>query len=410
LVACAALLYGAWQLTEPTGGRPRRGPVALEIKIAPPEREPLVRVALTENPERDLEIEIGSAFRVQPVGSSRVLYRGARLAKGQIRATPKGLRIAGQELAATRLEIIPENSPAVWVAGRLYRGNVRLFRRPGSLVTAVNVLPLEDYVACVIDSEMPASFPEEARKAQAIVARSYALYQIKNAPQDALYDLFASTRSQKYLGYQYRNEAGQLLAGETPAGRACAQATRGMVLLHMKQLFCTYYCAACGGATIEGSQVFEDAAPALASVPCDWCQESKYYRWKATVARADAERAARELVQLKPGQEPRLAAIRLARPHAAGRLPQFTLEFTPGPRTSVDGQHLRQALARFGVNSPQFNVENDKDAFEIAGRGHGHGVGMCQWGARGQALEKKTAAEILQYYYRDAELATLQYE
>src|SRR5258708_36314358 len=118
---------------------------------------------------------------------------------------------------------------------------------------------------------MPAAFPEEARKAQAIVARTYALYQKQVADGGSIADLFASTRSQKYLGYQYR-EGGKLLAGESESSRRIAAATRGQVCHYQGKIFCTYYCAVCGGSTVRGTEVFSDAAPPLVTVNCDFCR------------------------------------------------------------------------------------------------------------------------------------------
>jgi len=85
---------------------------------------------------------------------------------------------------------------------------MRLFRRTDGKVSAVNVLPIEEYLASVVDSEMPSKFPEAARQAQAIVARTYALYQIEHADPKAVFDLMSSQRSQKYLGVEYRKQFG----------------------------------------------------------------------------------------------------------------------------------------------------------------------------------------------------------
>ena len=90
-------------------------------------------------------------------------------------------------------------------------------------MVVVNVVPLEDYVASVVDGEMPATFPEAARQAQAIVARTYVLYQIQTARVSPLFDVYATTRSQNYLGYQYRGRDGKRLCGriglQPPSGR-----------------------------------------------------------------------------------------------------------------------------------------------------------------------------------------------
>src|SRR4029077_15905930 len=128
-----------------------------------------------------------------------------------------------------------------------------------------------EYTASVVDGEMPAAFPDEARKAQAIVARTYALYQKRVAARGSIADLFASTRSQKYLGYQYR-EGGKLLAGESESSRKIAAATRGQVCHYHGKIFCTSYCAVCGGNTVRGTEVFSDAGAPLVSVKCDFCR------------------------------------------------------------------------------------------------------------------------------------------
>jgi hypothetical protein len=80
-----------------------------------------------------------------------------------VTVTPQGaIRFGKREWSVGNLEIIPAESPAVWVEGHQYRGTLRLYRvRQGQALLAINVLPLEEYVASVVDSEMPASFPED---------------------------------------------------------------------------------------------------------------------------------------------------------------------------------------------------------------------------------------------------------
>src|SRR5258708_1511094 len=180
---------------------------------------------------------------------------------------------------------------------------------------------------------MPAAFPDEARKAQAIVARTYALYQKQVAERAAVADLFASTRSQKYLGYQYR-EGGRLLAGESEAGRKIAHATRGKVCHYRGQVFCTYYCAVCGGNTVRGIDVFSDAAAPLVSVKCDFCREARLYRWTAEISKADLQKELEPWLREKGRKPGTLKTVSLARPSPSGSsLPEFDV--------TVDKQSLR---------------------------------------------------------------------
>jgi stage II sporulation protein D len=322
-----------------------------------------------------------------------------------VSAGAAGIKLGKRELAASQIEIAPVKAPSVWVEGHQYRGVVRIHRQRAGAVTAVNVLPLEEYVASVVDSEMPAAFPDEARKAQAIVARTYALYQKQVAERASIADLAASTRSQKYLGYQYR-EGGKLLAGESDAGRRIAAATRGKVCQYRGKIFCTYYCAVCGGSTVKGTAVFSDAAPPLVSVKCDFCREARLYRWTAEISKADMQKELEPWL-LEKGQKPgALQTVSLVKSNApGGTLPEFDVRF--GRQSArISGSELRQLLSGHGIYSPRFAIAERGGVFEIKGRGHGHGVGLCQWGARGQALEGRTCDRIIDYYYPGSTIAT----
>jgi stage II sporulation protein D len=304
-----------------------------------------------------------------------------------------------------QVEIVPSKSPAVWIEGHQYRGTVRLYRQKGNSLLAINDLPLEDYVASVVDSEMPAAFPEEARQAQAIVARTYALYQKQVAEPAALADLFASTRSQKYLGYQYR-DGGRLLAGESDAGRQIAKATRGQVCHYHGQVFCTYYCAVCGGTTVRGSEVFSDAAAPLISVKCDFCRDARLYRWSAEISKADLQNELGPWLREKGRKAGTLKTVSLARSNLpSSALPEFDVTVDK-QSLRISGGELRQVLEGRELYSPRFTIEDKGQKLVINGRGHGHGVGLCQWGSRGQALEGRTCGQILQYYYPGSTIAT----
>jgi len=334
-----------------------------------------------------------------------VLYKSGPIGPTPVSAGAAGIKLGKRELAAANIEVAPAKSPAVWVDGHQYRGLVRIHRQGTGRVTAVNVLPLEDYVASVVDSEMPAAFPDEARKAQAIIARTYALYQKQTAEQTSIADLSASTRSQKYLGYQYRDGA-RLLAGESEAGRKITAATRGRVCHYQGKIFCTYYCAVCGGSTVKGTEVFSDAAPPLVSVKCDFCGEARLYRWTAEISKADMQQELEPWFREK-GQKPAvLQTVSLVKSSApGGTIPEFDVR-AGRQSMRISGSELRQLLSGHGIYSPRFTIAERGGIFEIKGRGHGHGVGLCQWGARGQALEGRTCEQILSYYYPGNTVAT----
>jgi stage II sporulation protein D len=432
LIACTILLWGVWRISSTADERPlpemqfwpfggsrqagsvprRTGPAPATKKpavvapaVLPPEKMPSVRAGLLAEPQKSVVIEVSQPFTVRQLGSDKVLLRSARVGPTSVTATTKGLKIGKRELAAPQVEIVPAQSPAVWVEGHQYRGTVRIHCQPGNTVAAINVLPLEDYVASVVDSEMPAAFPDEARKAQAIIARTYALYQRDVAPRGSIADLFASTRSQKYLGYQYR-DGGKLLAGESDASRKISASTRGQVCHYRGRIFCTYYCAVCGGSTVKGTEVFSDAAPPLASVKCDFCREARLHHWTAEISKRDIQKDLDPWLKEKGQPTGALKTVSLVTSTRGGTtLPEF--DILAGPKSvRISGTELRQLLAGRGLHSPRFTIVDRGKTLEISGWGHGHGVGLCQWGARGQALEGKNCSQILQYYYPGMSIAT----
>ncbi|HLQ43191.1 MAG TPA: SpoIID/LytB domain-containing protein, partial [Planctomycetaceae bacterium] len=319
-----------------------------------------------------------------------------------------GLRVGKSEYPVARLEIVPSQSPSVWVNGHQYRGSMRLFRRPGGVVLAVNVLPLADYLASVVDSEMPTSFGVEARKAQAIVARTYALDVIRGGEGNAEFDLFASTSSQKYLGYQYR-DGSRRLAGESEGSRQIVRETTGMVCMFEGRLFRTYYSAVCGGHTTQGTAVFTDAVAALKSVPCNFCREANLYRWQTELPKSTVSELLTAHFQADGQAFGRLQSITLVSGHPDIGTSVEEFEVRDGQRSRrISAATLRRQFPSGILYSPFFSITDKSDKLQFSGRGHGHAVGLCQWGARGQARAGKSAFEIVRYYYSGAKIVQLQ--
>ena len=214
-----------------------------------------VRVLLVEGRAR---VRIGSSkpFRlVDARGKKRTLKAGDRRFTA---ARRKGLRFP--------LRIEAGASP-LRVDGSAYRGVLTL-HRVGRRLTVVNRLPLDRYLRGVVPWEMPYYWEPEALKAQAVVARSYALATLKPS---TLFDLYADTRSQVYGG---------VAAEKVSTNRAIA-ATAGRVLLWRGRVATTFYHSTSGGRTAPIDQVWPNAAPVpyLVSVPDPHDRISKHHRW-----------------------------------------------------------------------------------------------------------------------------------
>ncbi len=383
-------------------GQVRPQPIVTPAPLQVETHNPLVRVNLTASPAAQIEVAIDGPYRVLAPGTTTILAHGERLAVTKVTATNDSIRIGSSEFRINQIEIVPINAPAIWVADHLYRGTVRITRVASGKLLAINVVRLEDYLASVVNSEMPASFGRSAREAQAIIARTYVLSHMTGHPQ---FDVFSTTRSQKYNGYQYKDDSGKKLAGESPNSREIVRDTAGIVCTSGGKLFTTYYTAACGGRTINGSTVFEDAASVHKSVACDWCSEASLYRWQTTIDRAKAEQLLRDHFKSQGKTFGRLVSIApVIKP--TGDLPYYKIS---DEKNSIEiaGTTLRRVMPYGVLSSPTFTATMTATEIQFAGQGHGHGVGLCQWGAAGLAKAGRTSPEIVSFYYPGSQLVRL---
>ena len=240
-------------------------------------------------------------------------------------------------------------------------------------------LPLEDYVAGVVSGEMPATFPAEAQKAQAVAARSYALTRkIEAQAAGREYDIGSGVLAQVWA-----DRPG-------PAARAAARATAGEVLVSGMEPVEAYFHSVCGGRTESGLAAIGRDLPYLASVKCGYCAGAPGARWTVAVAPRELARAA--------GLKGEASAARVVARTATGRAER--LEIEAGGRTaSIGAADLRQRLGFSRLPSLAFDVRPARGGFAFDGSGQGHGAGLCQWGAAGMAREGKTYRDILAHYY-----------
>jgi stage II sporulation protein D len=273
--------------------------------------------------------------------------------------------------------------------GRLYRGTFGRLE-DGQIV---NVIDLEEYLYSVVSREMPAGWPPAALEAQSVCARTYVLQ--RSDPRRA-YDLVPSELDQRYDG----------IAGETPAGVAAVAATDGQVLCFGARYARVAYSSCCGGHTESSSEAWGNAAlPYLAGVVCTSCSDSPNYRWTTSLA-FDAI-AARLSALLLIG---RLDDLHVTARDASGRARGFELVTDRG-NTVVIGSAFRRAVGSRVLRSLLVtNVQRTPDgaAVFIEGGGLGHGVGLCQWGARGMALAGRAVPEILAFYFPGTVVSNLE--
>ncbi len=318
---------------------------------------------------------------------------------------------------------------------RRYRGGLEVRLHDG-LLQAINRVGLEPYLASVVGSEMPSSWPQPALRAQSVAARTYALRKRNPA---AAYDLQATVSSQVYRG----------LEGETTSTREAVASTRGQVLTHAGSLIEAVFHSSSGGSTEASGQLWNQQLPYLVSVP-DFDDASPVRSWQ--------ERFGPDQLRQAFPESGGLTRLRILERTSSGRVRQVRIE---GPRGMVllSGAQLR---SRLGLRStllqlellgeelsrppllalpplealeplnpsplnpslnpalnpslnPALNPESSEPRVAAAspqravtllvhGRGYGHGIGMSQWGAYGMALRGLDYGAILSHYYPGAAL------
>ena len=294
-----------------------------------------------------------------------------------------------------RVKISPKRPATLCVNNRAYRGALEIIPHPDGTVTLINDLPMEDYVAGVVTAEMPYYWPAEALKAQAVVTRTYTLALIleksRESPRPEWDVESTGLTHQEYQG----------LPGEHPLGIAAVEATAGQILTWNGAVFRTYFSSTCGGHTEACGLVWDDypTIPPLAGVTCGHCKYSKYYEWTETLALADVERALR-----RAGKDP--GAVRRLDFADTNRDGHVDVVTVGGPRQTLEmrGNDFRLAVGPSALKSLFFTAKRAGNAYELTGHGWGHGVGLCQYGAKGLADLLKKYDEILKYYYPKTEL------
>ncbi len=264
--------------------------------------------------------------------------------------------------------------------GRHYRGSFSLL--PNGDV--VNLVDIESYLYSVVTREMPPSWPISALQAQAIAARTYVL--ARSNPQRA-YDVVPSEIDQVYSGIE----------SETESGRAAVSATAGDVLQLDGHFASIAYSSCCGGHTENAGDAWGGRAPVnLRGVVCGYCTDSPWYRWTRTLRLADL--AVAFAAELQGEAIIGFAASDIDR---SGRARAFSLQTERGVRSipatrarARIGTRVLPSLLVHSISPPQAD-----GTVVIEGGGLGHGVGLCQWGARGLARTNASALAILSWYF-----------
>lgn len=394
-----AALVGTLVLSATAPAMARHAPASAKSAKAsvtaaqPAKQAPDLRVGLASG-RASLTITLAGSKATVQTGSSKTITLAANTAAA-IRWQDGAFLVGREKLRGEVLVIRPAaKAGELSLDGRRYRGALELRHKGGGL-TAVNIVPVDDYLRSVVPEEMPVDWPAEAIKAQSVAARSFALAS-RGRHAGESYDLCTTTHCQLYTG----------TAAEKSASNAAIKATRGEVLMTYggKPIEALFHTDS-GGMTENSEDVWGSHVPYLRAAKDT---PTKTMPWTKTISRADLERKLAAKGH-DIGKVRSLALSPLAIGHAAkdrtasGRVKTMTVKGTKGTAT-LSGTTWRSLL---GLKSTLFDAKLTKDAVTFTGYGSGHGLGISQWGAERMAAKGKSYADILHHYYTGITLQQL---
>ena len=259
-------------------------------------------------------------------------------------------------------------------------------------------LPLREYLIGAVAAEMPVSWPDEALKAQAVAAHSYALYRRDHSTGEngAWFTADPARRQGCLTDAVLHSYWGTAYAASYARLSALVDAVQTQVLYYEDAPAGTSYFAMSNGRTEASEKVWGTALPYLVSVDSSTDLAADHYEYALTLS---AQQTAQQLAALGLTAD-------LAAPEQWFGTPEYTaagyVAALPVCGQRITGTALRQAL---GLRSTCFTVRYESGAFCFTTKGYGHGVGLSQWGAKALAEQGQNFADILAHYYPGTSLS-----
>jgi len=339
--------------------------------------------------------------------TGRVLLRNKDSGFLIIRWWKHGMRFGSEVTSAPKL-IIQSKSQSFRLYDRTLQGELEVRPNGKGGLSLVNQLPLERYLVGLINHEISSTWPMESLKAQAVVARTYALYRKQNANRK-YYDLESTTLDQVYGG-SHREDRRSMRA---------VRDTRGEVLTVNGNLVSAFYHSCCGGSTDLAQNVWGTPYEGFRAVKCEYCTQAPQYFWIYKISVGQLRQKLSEGGHFLESLE----KIRVVKTTPFGRALLIRVR-GDGGQFDLSGNQFRRIVGFQKIKSTLFRIQgpqwaeaslSEKDPVKIPvwqddskvqfiGGGNDHGVGMCQWGARGMAEKGFSYKDIIRFYYPEARL------
>jgi stage II sporulation protein D len=340
-----------------------------------------IRVAVAQKKEM-IDLQLRGEYRIYSLASDSIIKEGKNL-KVNVSIWQKGLKLGLEKFDLSGIRIETASNAAILIDKRKFRGVMDIIKKPDGTLLLVNHVDIEEYLCGVLYHEVSHLWPLEALKAQAIASRTFALYQ-HQINKDKEYDLTNTTYSQVYGG----------ATSEKYRTNKAVIRTYGEVMTYNGELFPAYFHACCGGHTEDADKLWKTNLLVLKGRDCPYCTHSPHFNWSRKVSIWLVRKKLMEngykcgkIISFKPSAY-----------DVSGRVTEVIIETTQG-NLVIPSNKFRIMISPTLIKSTNFTVKLDSEFLYFEGKGWGHGVGLCQWGAYGMAREGFKAEEILDFYY-----------
>lgn len=391
-----------WGLLIPSGCSPKmqRGD----------ENAPIIRVQLLAGQEQVMVSATASPLVTSSAeGQPRRLDfpRGAGV---PVTLSTQGWRVGNSTFASGELLVQPDTIGSVLINGEAYRGSYRFVPVSADRFDVINDVDIDSYLMSVVSREMLRDWHIEAYKAQAITARTYALYEARTARTSQHFDVFDDTRSQVYGG----------IGSESDKSRQSVLETAGVVVAYgpegQEKIFKAYFSSCCGGVGQSVTDAFNepDLPPLREKQVGNLCNASPKFNWGPIVLTKEELTRRFRFWGARRGRPEKdigtIVQIDIAQTNRYRRPTRFYVTDSRGLQYSLTGEELRWACnadPRGGpiLNSSFVKPVNERDRVQfVEGHGWGHGVGMCQWCCQARALRGQRHEDITRLSFPGAVL------
>lgn len=341
---------------------------------------------------KSFELAVQGSFTFIDETRGLILEEQEESVYSTVKATKSGISVGGIGYATKRLAIEPDRDASISINKRRFRGHVTIMAMPDLTVNVINTVELEQYIKGVLYHEISHRWPIEAIKAQAVATRSYAVYAMRqNKSRD--FDVTNDIYSQVYGGKN----------SERFRTGIAVDATRGEVLVYKDKILPAFFHATCAGMTEDAGEIWDMDLPPLQGVVCPYCQISPHLRWKRNFRLKDIQ----DKLNVNGYKVGLIKDIAIVQRNAGDRIKLLKITSRTGAAVTINGKDFRNIIGPNDIRSNNYEVVMEGYYADFYGRGWGHGVGLCQWGAYGMAERRFDYKAILKHYYPGAQIVSV---